>query len=238
MAGGQLGRRAENTGGPTIPCRLDGPLGLVGLLLLHGIVEVVEEAASARGRCRGRGGAVVPFHELAALPCLGIHQFLQLDAVGLGGLGAVLLVRLLVHVGQAVLAKERPGVAVAADPHGVDLPLRPLVEVDAPHEGEVDAHRAVGGAAVQAEEHPVRHRGPRRAGVGTVEAELVVPGRLELAELRVLVGRRDAHLSPAGGRDHSVLPDVAGLAGVGRVGGGARGGGRHGDVIVTNYCER
>ena len=230
VAGGQFGRRAENAGGPAIPRRRDGPLGLVGLILLHGIVEVVEEAAAT---ARGRAGTVVPFHELAALPCLGIDQLLQLDAVGLGGLGVVLLVRLLVHVRQSVLAKKRAGIAIAADPHGIDLPLRPLVEVDAPDEGEVDAHRAVGGAAIQAQEHPVGHRGPRRAGVGTVEADLVVPYVFEFPELRVLFGRRDAHLPLAGGRDHPILSDVAGLAGVGRIGGGTRSGGRHDAIVLA-----
>ena len=223
VAGGQLGRRTEDPGGPTTPRRLDGPLGLVGLLLLHGIVEVVEKAA---GRCSGIG-SVVPFHELAALPCLGIDQLLQLDPVGLGGLGIVLLIRLLVHVLDAMLAKEGPGIAIAADPHGIDLPLRPLVEVDAPYEGEVHPHRAVGGTAIQAQEHPMRHRGPRRTGVGTVEADLVVPDGLQFAKLRILVRGGDAHLALAGGGDHTVLADVAGLAGIGRVGGGARSGGRH-----------
>ena len=136
-----------------------------------------------------------------------------------------------------MFAKKRTGIAVAADPHGIDLPLRPLVEVDAPDEGEVDAHRAVGGTAIQAQEHPVGHRGPRRAGVGTVEAELVVPCVFEFPELRVLVGRRDAHPPLAGGRDHPILSDVAGLAGVGRIGGGAPSGG-HGSTVLGTGNEK
>ena len=65
------------------------------------------------------------------------------------------------------------GVGVPSELHLPDLLPRPVgVELRGADEGQVDAERAVDAGAVDADEHAVRDRGPRRVLAPAVEAHL------------------------------------------------------------------
>lgn len=113
-------------------------------------------------------------------------------------------------VGAAVLPEKLLGIVIPPDPHGVDLTLRPFVEVDAAHERDVHAHLTVCRAAVQAEEDAVGRGGPRRAGVGTVEADAVGWDIFQFAKLGIFIRGWYARLAFTGGCYGSVGSDISG----------------------------
>ena len=69
--------------------------------------------------------------------------------------------------------KNTDSISIAAHLHGPELKPIPIgVEVRRANEREVDAQIAVRGRAVDAQEHAVRHRGPRWVLRTAVEADL------------------------------------------------------------------
>jgi len=109
-----------------------------------------------------------------------------------------------------MLLKELFGIGIAPDLHGVDLPLRPFVQIETADKGDVDAHPTMCRGAIQTEEDAVGGRRPRGPGGGAVEADGVGGGVLDLAELGVFAGRGDAGLALPRGGDGSIELNVAG----------------------------
>jgi hypothetical protein len=69
-----------------------------------------------------------------------------------------------------LLLKKLFRILIPPDPHGIDLPLRPLVQIHRSDEREMHAHVAMDGGAIEAEEDAVGGGCPCGAGVGAVEA--------------------------------------------------------------------
>ena len=78
-----------------------------------------------------------------------------------------------------MLLKKLLGIIIPPNPHGINLPLRPLVQIHWPNESQVHAHIAMGRAAIQAEKDTISGGGPRGAGVGTVETYGILAGEAE-----------------------------------------------------------
>lgn len=77
-----------------------------------------------------------------------------------------------------VVENEAYRVAVSAELHVAKLLPGPIgVELSGPHERNVHAKPTVHRRAVQTDEHPVRHRRPRRVLRVAVEAYLSIPQR-------------------------------------------------------------
>lgn len=103
-----------------------------------------------------------------------IHWYLlEVGAVHARCARVVLLLRL-PHVGDAMGAEERPRITVTPSLHGLHLGRLPLVQLDAPHEGDMHTHVAVHRRAVIADEDAVRRRGPGRVARRAVKANLFI----------------------------------------------------------------
>mmetsp|Transcript_1593 Transcript_1593/g.4166 ORF Transcript_1593/g.4166 Transcript_1593/m.4166 type:complete len:386 (+) Transcript_1593:56-1213(+) len=186
--GGLLGDRDGHRSGL-------GSSGLRGnrRLVLQG--QVVEQAAGG-----GSGSRRIRDGFLAALCRDDVALLVELGPIGPGGLAGVLFLDLSVHVRQSMGSEVFSGVGVSAEPHGVDLSLRPFVQVDGSDKGGVDPHVPVGGRAVEAEKDAISYGCPCWTRSRTIEANLVALDCLEFLELQVLVfrGKTDLPLSCSG----------------------------------------
>lgn len=75
---------------------------------------------------------------------------------------------------NSLLLKELLTIFIPPNPHGINLPLCPLIKIDGSDECEMHTHVSMDGTAIEAEEDTVRCGGPGGSRVGTIEAYSVL----------------------------------------------------------------
>mmetsp|Transcript_5545 Transcript_5545/g.11042 ORF Transcript_5545/g.11042 Transcript_5545/m.11042 type:complete len:228 (+) Transcript_5545:397-1080(+) len=201
---GQL-RRQRGLGlydGLMIPARRRDFLTCQGLLcfciVLVGMIVVI------RGGRRLRQGI---FQGMGFSPGRGglFHQFLDFRPVHECGLAGILFGDLPLHIRHAVLLKEFSGGFVATQFHGIDLTLRPFVQIHRTDKGRVDPHAPVLRRTIETEENAIRDGRPSGTRGGTIKANLIGRDGFDFLELCILIGRGDADGTLPGGRKGPIL---------------------------------